>query len=63
MSMLCCLASLTPPTAAVGRSAVLATGYDGAYGEVLKRSMVPWLIIAAISMLTIVFANQLSVWF
>ncbi len=63
MSMLCCLASLTPPTAIVGRSGVLATGYDGAYGKVLRVSAIPWVIVAGASLVTILFANQLSAWF
>ncbi len=63
MSMLCCLASLTPPTAIVGRAGVLATGYDGTYGKVLRISTIPWIVVAAASMVTIIFANQLSAWF
>lgn len=63
LSMLCCLASLTPPTAIVGRAGVLATDYKGSYGKVLRTSLIPWIIVAAASMVTVLFANQISAWF
>ncbi len=59
LAILCCLASLTPPTAIVGRASLLASGYEEAYGKVLKVTALPWAFVCLAGILTIIFANDL----
>jgi len=50
-----------PPTAVVGRAAVIELNYEGKYyGEFLKTASLPMLIILGICTLFLVFSNQLS---
>jgi hypothetical protein len=50
-----------PPTAVVGRAAVLELDYEGRYyRDFLKTASVPMLIILGICTLFLVFSNQLS---
>lgn len=53
------LGVLVPPTAIVGAFAARAVGYEGSYTDVLRKCMVPWLIVTALSVLMIVYAKAL----
>lgn len=54
------LGDCLPPTAPVGRAAVMAVGYDGDYTSFLKQCMIPGLFILAMATLYIVFAPRLG---
>ena len=46
---------LVPPTAIVGAFAARAVGYEGSYADVLRKCMVPWLMVTVLSVLMIVY--------
>lgn len=60
ISVIAGLATLSPPTAIDGRAAMLVTRYEKGYGAVLKDLAVPWLLINAVGLLTVIFANSLK---
>lgn len=54
------LGDCLPPTAPVGRAAVMSAGYDGDYRGFLKECIVPGLFILAIGTLYLLFAPKLG---
>ena len=60
ISVIAALATLSPPTAIDGRAAMLVMKYDKGYGNVLKNLAVPWLLINAVGLVTVVLANQMK---
>lgn len=58
ISLICALATLTPPAAVLGKAACLVTGYNVEdYFKVLRKCMVPWLVIAIIGILVVIYAD------
>ncbi len=54
------LGDCLPPTAPVGRAAVMTAGYEGKYTSFLARCIVPALFIMALGTIYIVFASKLA---
>ncbi|HOB42753.1 MAG TPA: C4-dicarboxylate ABC transporter [Bacillota bacterium] len=54
------LGDCLPPTAPVGRGAVMAVGYDGDYKAFLKQCLVPALFVLVIGTLFVVFSPKLG---
>lgn len=54
------LGDCLPPTAPVGRAAVMATGYDGDYWTFLRRCIVPAVFIMAIGTMYLVYSHKLG---
>jgi len=49
-----------PPTAVIGRAAVSVTGYTGQYTNLIKKLIVPWIVISLVGVGMIYFARSLS---
>ena len=61
MAVMWPLGDALPPTAVVGRAAVLELGYEGDYyKDFWKTTLIPTLIILAICTLFLIFSNDLS---
>ena len=59
ISLIAALATLTPPTAITGKAAMMVADYRGSYGAILRRCLVPLLVVDAIGLLLVVFADRL----
>lgn len=59
ISLVCPLGDALPPTAIIGRLTVATVGYKGSYMKLLKRCLVPWVVITVVGILMIIFANSL----
>lgn len=59
ISLIASLGDLMPPTALAGLFAAQVVGVEK-YGEVLKKTIVPALVVEAVGILCIIFANQLA---
>lgn len=58
ISLLAALATLTPPAAVLGKAACIVTGYNvNDYFKVLKKCVVPVLVIGAIGILVVIYAD------
>jgi gluconate:H+ symporter, GntP family len=61
LSLLCCVSSVTPPTAILGKSAMILTDCEEPYRKLLAVSLVPTLLIAVVGILVVIFANAAGV--
>ena len=61
LSLLCCVSSITPPTAILGKSSMILADCQEPYGRMLKVSIVPTLVIAVLGMAGVIWANALDV--
>ena len=59
ISLIAALATLTPPTAITGKAAMMVADYRDSYGAILRRCLVPLLVVDAIGLLLVVFADRL----
>ncbi|MHB8770973.1 MAG: TRAP transporter large permease subunit [Syntrophales bacterium] len=59
LSLISALATLTPPTAITGKAAGLVAGYTGDYLTVLKKCLIPWLIIDVVGLALVMYADAL----
>jgi len=59
LSLISALATLTPPTAITGKAASLVTGYTGGYAAILKKCLLPWLLIDVIGLVLVIYADAL----
>ncbi|MCR4425123.1 MAG: TRAP transporter large permease subunit [Firmicutes bacterium] len=53
------LGVLVPPTSIVGAFAACAVGYQGPYWSVLRKCIIPWAIVTALSVLMVVYSKRL----
>lgn len=60
LSLLWPLGDGLPPTALIGRLSVMVADFEGSYGEFLKATLVPWIVITVVGILMVVFSSQLS---
>ncbi len=58
MSMLASIGDLVPPSALAGRTSVEIVGYEGSYKDVLKKMIVPIVVIVVYTALVMVFLGQ-----
>jgi hypothetical protein len=61
LSLLACVSSVTPPTAILGKSAMILADCRETYGAFLRVSAVPTLAIAIVGILGVIYANALGV--
>jgi GntP family gluconate:H+ symporter len=57
ISLIAALATLTPPTAIIGKAAVLVTGCQEEYSKVLRKCFIPLLVIDAVGLLMVIYAD------
>jgi len=60
LSLLWPLGDGLPPTALIGRLSTMVSGYRGSYGDFLKATWLPWLVITAAAMAMIIFSSKLA---
>jgi len=60
LSLLWPLGDGLPPTALIGRLSNMVSGYEGSYGDFLKATWLPWLVITAVAMGMIIFSSKLA---
>jgi hypothetical protein len=60
LSLLWPLGDGLPPTALIGRLSNMVSGYRDSYGDFLKSTWIPWLVITAVGMLMIIFSSKLA---
>lgn len=60
LSLLWPLGDGLPPTALIGRLAVMVSDYKESYGKFLRQTWVPWLVITITGILMIVFSAKLA---
>ena len=60
LSLLWPLGDGLPPTALIGRLSNMVSGYEGSYGDFLKATWLPWLVITAVAMAMIIFSSKLA---
>jgi len=60
LSLLWPLGDGLPPTALIGRLSNMVSGYDGSYGDFLRATWLPWLVITAAGMAMIIFSSKLA---
>lgn len=58
MSMLASIGDLVPPSALAGRTTVRVMGYDEPYGGVLKKMIVPIIVIVVYTIIFMIFVGQ-----
>jgi gluconate:H+ symporter, GntP family len=61
LSLLACVSSVTPPTAILGKSAMILADCRDSYGRFLSVSVVPTLAIAIVGIVVVIYANALAV--
>jgi hypothetical protein len=61
LSLLACVSSVTPPTAILGKSAMILADCRESYGSFLRVSAVPTLAIAIAGIAGVIYANALGV--
>ncbi|HEY3383134.1 MAG TPA: hypothetical protein VGK32_15290 [Vicinamibacterales bacterium] len=61
LSLLACVSSVTPPTAILGKSAMILADCHDSYGSFLRVSAVPTMTIAIAGILGVIYANALGV--
>jgi GntP family gluconate:H+ symporter len=61
LSLLSCVSSITPPTAILGKSAMILADCREPYRRFLSVSLVPTLVISVVGIACVVFANALAV--
>jgi len=61
LSLLACVSSVTPPTAILGKSAMILADCRESYRSFLRVSAVPTLVIAVTGILVVIYANALDV--
>jgi GntP family gluconate:H+ symporter len=61
LSLLCCVSSIVPPTAILGKSSMILADCHEPYGRMLRVSAVPTLVIAVLGMAGVIWANALGV--
>ena len=61
LSLLACVSSVTPPTAILGKSAMILADCRDSYGSFLRVSAVPTLAIAVVGIVAVIYANALGV--
>jgi len=60
LSLLACVSSVTPPTAILGKSAMVLADCRDSYGRFLRVSAVPTLAIATVGIVVVIYANALG---
>jgi len=61
LSLLACVSSVTPPTAILGKSAMILADCRDSYWSFLRVSAVPTLAIAVVGIAAVIYANALGV--
>jgi len=61
LSLLACVSSVTPPTAILGKSAMILADCRDSYGAFLRVSTAPTLAIAVVGIAAVIYANALGV--
>lgn len=61
LSLLACVSSVTPPTAILGKSAMILAGCRDSYWSFLRVSAMPTLAIAVVGLAAVIYANALGV--
>ena len=60
LSLLWPLGDGLPPTALIGRLAVMVSEYKGTYGSFLRSTWLPWIVITVVGILMVVFSARLD---
>jgi GntP family gluconate:H+ symporter len=60
LSLLACVSSITPPTAILGKSAMILAECREPYRRFLSVSLLPMAVIGLVGMLVVIFSNALS---
>ncbi|MEM3484885.1 MAG: hypothetical protein QXI12_04615 [Candidatus Methanomethyliaceae archaeon] len=60
LSLLWLLGDGLPPTALIGRLSMLTSGYKGRYAQMLRASLVPWILITVVALAMIIFSRKFA---
>jgi len=61
LSLLACVSSVTPPTAILGKSAMILADCRDQYGLFLRVAAIPTALLAVVGILVVIYANALSI--
>ncbi len=60
LSLLWLLGDGLPPTALIGRLSILTSGYKGKYTQMLRASLIPWILVTAVGLAMIIFSRRFA---
>lgn len=60
ISLICPLGDALPPTRIIGRLTTETVDYKGPYVNLLKKIIVPWIVITVVGIILVVFSNSLK---
>jgi len=60
ISLICPLGDALPPTRIIGRLTMEIVDYKGPYVNLLKKIIVPWIVITVVGIILVVFSNSLK---